>query len=52
MIEIVGCLIMASFAGALFLATISLGAGARPSQPEARARPTAPIGLADHHRPT
>jgi hypothetical protein len=52
MIEIVGCLMMASFAGALFLATISLGAGARTSPPEARARAATPIGLADQHRRT
>jgi hypothetical protein len=40
MIEIVGSLVMASFAGALFLATISLGAGppASASKPAPHAR--------------
>jgi hypothetical protein len=35
MIEIVGSLIMASFAGGLFLATISLGASPRGVPPKA-----------------
>jgi hypothetical protein len=37
MIEIVGSLMMASFAGALFLATISLGAGPPASRPKTSA---------------